>query len=129
MRERCVHRQFCLLTLGLMLLASSGCSRRQQESPAPAGAPVRIVVTNHYTAPMEVFAVGSNISHRLGIVHPGMAGEFVLPPGMVGSGTVELFAADGECRARSGPLLLSPGVVVDFAIRSPLYSSTASVRP
>lgn len=125
-----MHRRLCLLTLGLILLAGSGCSRRrQQESPAPAGAPVRIVVTNHYTAPMEVVAVASNISHRLGIVHPGMVGEFVLPPGMVGSGTVELFAADGECRARSGPLLLSPGVVVDFAIRNPLYSSAANVRP
>jgi len=111
-----------------MLLAGSGC-RRQQVRPAGADSPVRIVVTNHYSAPMEVVAVGSNISHRLGIVHPGMVGEFVLPPTMVGGGMVELFAGEGESRARSGPLLLSPGVVVDFAIRSPLYSSTASVRP
>ncbi|MGE5802250.1 MAG: hypothetical protein ACM358_08315 [Gemmatimonadota bacterium] len=114
-----------------MLLGGSGCSRRrQQESSAPAGAPVRIVVTNHYTAPMEIVAVASNISHRLGIVHPGMVGEFVLPPAMVGGGTVELFAADGHGPpARSGPLLLSPGGVVDFAIRNPLFNSTASVRP
>lgn len=123
-----MHR-LCLLTLGLMLLVGSGCGRRHQVSPAPADSPVRIVVTNHYTAPMEVVAVASNISHRLGIVHPGMVGEFVLPPGMVGGGMVELFAADGATHARSGPLLLSPGVVVDFAIRNPLYSSTASVRP
>ena len=131
MLERCVHRRLCLLTLGFMLLAGSGCSRRrQQESPAPADSPVRIVVTNHYTAPMEVVAVGSNISHRLGIVHPGMVGEFVLPPAMVGGGTVELFAGDGHGPpARSGPLLLSPGGVVDFAIRNPLFNSTASVRP
>lgn len=114
----------------MLLVAGSGCSRRrQQESSAPAGAPVRIVVTNHYTAPMEIVAVGSNISHRLGIVHPGMVGEFVLPPAIVGGGTVELFAADERSRARSGPLLLSPGVVVDFAIRNPLFNSTASVRP
>ena len=124
-----MHRQLCLLTLGLLLLAGSGCGRRQQVSPAPADSPIRIVVTNHYTAPMEVVAVGSNISHRLGIVHPGMVGEFVLPQAMVGGGTVELFAVDGASRARSGPLLLSPGVVVDFAIRNPLYNSTASVRP
>ncbi len=113
-----------------MLLASSGCGRRgHQVGPAPADDAVHIVVTNHYTAPMEVVAVGSNISHRLGIVHPGMVGDFVLPRAMVGGGTVELFAGDGESRARSGPLLLSPGVVVDFAIRTPLYNSTASVRP
>ena len=125
-----MHRQLCLLTLGLMLLAGSSCGRRRQQvRPAPADSPVRIVVTNHYTAPMEVVAVGSNISHRLGIVHPGMVGEFVLPQAMVGGGTVELFAADERSRARSGPLLLSPGVVVDFAIRTPLYNSTASVRP
>jgi hypothetical protein len=113
---------------GLMLLAGSGC-RRQQVSPARADAPVRIVVTNEYTAPMEIVAVGSNINHRLGIVHPGMVGEFVLPQAMVGGGTVELFAADERSRARSGPLLLSPGVVVDFAIRNPLFNSSASVRP
>lgn len=125
-----MHRQFCLLTLGLMLLAGSGCSRRRQQvRPAHANSPVRIVVTNHYPGPMEVVAVGSNISHRLGIVHPGMVGEFVLPPAMVGGGMVELFAGEGESSARSGPLLLSPGVVVDFAIRSPLYNSTATVRP
>lgn len=113
-----------------MLLASSGCGRRRQQAGRePADDAVRIVVTNHSTAPMEVVAVGSNISHRLGIVHPGMVGDFVLPLGMVGGGTVELFAADGESRARSGPMLLSPGMVVDFAIRTPLYNSTASVRP
>ena len=102
-----------------MLLAGSGCGRRRQQvRPASADSPIRIVVTNLYTAPMEVVAVGSNISHRLGIVHPGM----------VGGGMVELFAGDGDSRARSGPLLLSPGVVVDFAIRNPLFNSTASVR-
>ncbi|HET9387039.1 MAG TPA: hypothetical protein VFO67_18030 [Gemmatimonadales bacterium] len=114
----------------MVLLGGPGCGRRrQQERPATVDSPIRIVVTNHYTAPMEVVAVGSNISHRLGIVHPGMVGEFVLPPALVGGGTVELFAGEGEFRARSGPLLLSPGVVVDFLIRNPLYSSTASVRP
>ena len=112
-----------------MLLAGSGCGRRRQQvRPASADPPVRIVVTNLYTAPMEVVAVGSNISHRLGIVHPGMVGDFVLPQAMVGGGMVELFAVDGDSRARSGPLLLSPGVVVDFAIRNPLFNSTASVR-
>ena len=125
-----MHRRLCLLTLGLMLLAGSGCSRRRQQvRAASADSPVRIVVTNLYTAPMEVVAVGSGISHRLGIVHPGMVGDFVLPQAMVGGGTVELFAADGASRAQSGPLLLSPGVVVDFAIRNPLFNSTASVRP
>lgn len=112
-----------------MLLSGSGC-RRGAGTPIPAVAQVRIVVTNHYTSPMEVTAVGSNISHRLGIVHPGMVGEFLLPQAMVGGGTLELFAGDGHGPpARSGPLLLSPGVVVDFAIRNPLFNSTASVRP
>jgi hypothetical protein len=124
-----MHRRLCLLTLGLMLLAGSGCGRRRQQvRPASADSPIRIVVTNLYTAPMEVVAVGSNISHRLGIVHPGMVGDFVLPQAMVGGGMVELFAGDGDSRTRSGPLLLSPGVVVDFAIRNPLFNSTASVR-
>ena len=108
----------------------SGCARRQQAAAPPsADAPVRVVVTNHFTSPMEVIAVGSNISHRLGIVHPGMVGEFVLPQAMIGGGTVELFAGAVNSRARSGPLLLSPGAVVDFEIANPLFNSTATVRP
>lgn len=79
---------------------------------------------------MEVTAVGSNISHRLGIVHPGMVSEFVLPQAMIGGGTVELFAGTGGGKdARSGPLLLTPGAIVDFEIRTPPFNSTAVVRP
>jgi hypothetical protein len=88
-----------------------------------------VVVTNHFTAPTEVIAVGSGISHRLGIVHPGMVSEFVLPQAVIGGGTVELFGEVAGSRARSGPLLLLPGAVVDFEIANPLYHSTAVVRP
>jgi len=63
---------------------------------------------------MEVVAVGSNISHRLGIVQPGMVGDFVLPQAMVGGGnggTVR--RADGRFPGLDpGRCFLSPGVVV-----------------
>ena len=96
------------------------------------GSPVRVEVHNKYELPMEVYAVGSGTRYRLGMVHPGMVGQFVIPQNVVGSGSVELQAqpsAPGGQLARSGPLLLSPGAVVDFVIGTQLFNSTATIRP
>jgi hypothetical protein len=80
---------------------------------------------------MEVYALGSGINHRLGTVHPGMAGHFVLPPNLIGSSSVRLEARpSGVGRPfQSGELLLSPGAVVDFVIAPQLFSSTVTQRP
>ena len=123
-----MHRRTAVLALGL-LLASSDCAHQRRAPARGADVPVRVMVTNHFTSPVDVFAVGSGISHRLGLVHPSMSGEFVLPQTLIGGGTLELFAEAGGARARSGPLLLSPGAVVDFEITNPLFNSTATVRP
>jgi hypothetical protein len=93
---------------------------------------VRIEVRNKYMLPMEVYAIGGGTKHRLGTVHPGMLSHFVVPHSVLGSGPVEFqaqpTAAAGEL-ARSGPLLLSPGAVVDFVIAAQLFNSTATIRP
>lgn len=49
-------------------------------------------VTNHYNGPVEIYAAGSGTSYRMGTVLAGLAGQFVLRPAMVASGTVELLA-------------------------------------
>jgi hypothetical protein len=126
-----VPRAGWVLVAGL-LLTGTACSHHRSEEPQPVGSPVRIEVRNKYGLPMEVYAVGAGTRHRLGIVQPGMLSQFVVPHSVLGSGTVEFqaqpSATAGEL-ARSGPLLLSPGAVVDFVITAQLFNSTATIRP
>lgn len=99
--------------------------------PGPADSPVRVEVTNHYALSMEIDVVGAGVNHRLGTVHPGMVGHFVVPPGMIGGSSIEFLAhpsANEQRVARSGPLLVSPGRVVEFVIAARLFNSTATIR-
>jgi hypothetical protein len=119
--------------LPLLLLTLPACRRASDEAPLPADpiqSPINIEVVNNHPLPVEVFIAGSGIFHRLGTVHPGMTAHFEIPPGMVGNGSVELQAQSSANRNpyRSGPLLLSPGAIVDFTIAQPLFNSTATIR-
>lgn len=113
-----------------LLLAGISCAHRRPGADAqPADAPVHVNVINHYTLPVDVFAVGSGVTYRMGTVHPGIASTFVLRQSMVGNGPVEFVAqpAGTEPPVRSGQLLLAPGDVVEFEITTPLFHSTATV--
>jgi hypothetical protein len=130
-----MHRRSWKLIPGLLLMLSA-CARGGGggdggDEPEPAAAPVRVEVFNNYALPVEVFALGSGTSHRLGTVHPGMAGHFVVPPTLLGGGGVELEARPGrnEQPFSSDPLLLAPGTVVDFTITPQLFNSTVTLRP
>lgn len=121
-------RRFWVLVSGL-LLATAACGSGR--APGPTGDTVRIDVTNNFALPLDIFAIGSNITHRLGVVHPGMTTRFTLPPAMIGNGSVELQArpsAPGSQQARSGALLLDPGDTVTFLITAQLFNSTATIR-
>lgn len=120
-------RKFWVLVSGLLLVAACGSGR----APGPTGEPVRVDVTNNFALPLDVFAVGSNITHRLGVVHPGMTTRFTLPPSLIGNGSLEFQAkpsAPGAQLARSGALLLDPGDIVAFLITPQLFNSTATIR-
>ena len=121
-----------LVLLSLLGVTPAACRRASDKPPLPADpidAPISIMVVNHQPLPVEVFVVGGGVNHRLGTVHPGMRAHFSVPPGMVGSGTLELEAHSADNRpARSGPLLLSPGAIVDFTVVRPPYASTAAIR-
>lgn len=121
-------RRFWVLISG-MLLATAACGSGR--APGPTGEPVRVDVTNNYALPLDIFAIGSSITHRLGVVYPGVTGRFNLPPAMIGNGSVEFQArpsAPGAQQARSGALLLDPGDIVTFVITPQLFNSTATVR-
>jgi hypothetical protein len=99
---------------------------------APTGAPVRVVAHNNYNGPMEVYADGAGTRFRLGLVQPATTETFTIPANVVSIGSVELLAqliAGRSKIARTGPLLLSPGAVVDFVITAQLFDSYGAVRP
>ena len=93
---------------------------------------VVVNVTNNYAVAMEIFAVGSGITYRLGSVNPGLDGRFVLRQAMLLSGGQVEFLAQATGfgpRVRSGELQIVPGNVVDFVIETNLIGSQATVRP
>ena len=123
-------RQLRVLVPGL-LLTISACARSGGDEVSPAREPVSIEVTNRHALPMEIYAVGSGINHRLGTVHPGLSSHFVLPQNLIGSSSVQLEARAGQNIRpfRSGEILMAPGSVVDFVIGAQLFNSTVTLRP
>jgi hypothetical protein len=132
MRKRMILGQ--VITSAAVVLAGSACALGVGGGSRPGaafdeGAPIHLQVTNSSGGPMEVYAAGSGTSYRVGTVHPGLPGRFEVRRSLVGSGAVEFTArtADGHVLA-SGPMLLRPGEVVDFALTPHAATSTAQVR-
>lgn len=120
-----------VLILALLPTVSSCSHSSGGGEVRPTEMPVSVEVTNNNALPMEVSAFGSNISHRLGLVNPGLGSHFTIPKTLIGNGSVQLEARpSGGGRAfRSGEILLSPGAVVDFIIDQQLFNSTVTRRP
>jgi hypothetical protein len=123
------------LITGLVLTSSAcaygtGTASDTWRAEEPAGA-VQLNVTNLYNGPMEIYAIGSGTSYRIGLVNPGLTGSFVVRPVMIVNGPVEFLAraGNGIALARSGPMLLAPGNVVDFKLDTTPWNSVATVRP
>lgn len=114
-----------------LLLTLCACAHSRGGEGRPTDEPVSVEVTNRHALPMEIYAVGSGINHRLGTVHPGLSSHFVLPQNLIQSSSVELEARPGGNVQpfRSGEILLSPGAVVDFVIGAQLFNSTVTRRP
>jgi hypothetical protein len=113
-----------------LLLTASACARSSGGEMAPAAGSVEVAVTNRNALPMEVYASGSGINHRMGTVHPGMGGHFVIPQNLVGGGSVQFEArpSGGGQSFRSGEVLLAPGSLIQFVIAPQLFSSTVTRR-
>ena len=96
---------------------------------APSSGTVEVRVRNQNALPMEVFASGSGINHRMGTVHPGMNGNFVIPQNLVGNGSVEFGARPSGGGGRpylSGQVMLAPGALIEFQIAPQLFNSTVT---
>jgi hypothetical protein len=114
-----------------LLLTASACAHSGGGEAAPAAGSVEVTVTNQNALPMEVYASGSGINHRMGTVHPGMNSHFVIPQTLVGNGSVQFEArpSGGGQPFRSGEILLAPGSLVQFQIAPQLFNSTVTRRP
>jgi hypothetical protein len=119
------------LLIPVLLLTTSACANSGPSEAKPVTGSVEVQVTNQNALPMEIYATGSGIRHRLGTVHPGMNGNFVLPKNLVGSGSVQFEArpsGGGGSPFRSGEVLLAPGAFVQFQIAPQLFNSTVNRR-
>lgn len=117
---------------GLAVMAGA-CGHHRTDEPSPITAPGLVEVTNNYTLPMEVFAVGGGTRQRLGLVHPGMVSRFEIPANLINSGAVVFQAIPTapvhDQQYRSGELFLNSGTVVEMIISATLFNSTATIRP
>lgn len=130
-----MHRSSWFLVVAL-LVAVPACARNRgaaANAPGPEAAvrPVRIHVVNNYKDAMEVFAIASGTTQRLGLVAAGLSADFTLFPSLVGGGKVEFRAQPsgyGQI-VQSDQLVVRPGNIVDFEIATNLIGSRANVRP
>ena len=125
------HRRVRAFCAGA-LIAAAGCAGSQARSATPtalAERTVRLSVKNEFGSPVNVFVVGAGSPWRLGRVMALSARDFIVPNALIQNGPVEfVIAGDGSAPARSGPMLLTAGRVVDFRVTRPLFTSTAIVR-
>jgi hypothetical protein len=113
------------------MLSAIGCAKSGTDDAEPVEAPSATVeVRNDHALPVELFVVATGSNQRLGTVYPGMRDSFSVPPAYLGGGSVEMQVRTAAGHVfRSGPLLLSPGAVVDVSVMPQLFNSTAIVRP
>ena len=120
------------MVVSVLLLSTAGCARGgSTDEPHPSDSPVRVEVTNRHALAVEIYATGGGTSRRLGTVLPGMSAHFAIPANITTAGDVELEAGPNASpqRFRSGPLLLSPGTIVQLIVAPQLFNSTATLRP
>jgi hypothetical protein len=131
------HREVVMkgIVIAGLVVVSSACghgfgARTEAGRPLEPSGAVHVTVTNHSGGPMEIHAVGSGTSYRVGTVQPGLSERLVIRPGMIVNGPVEFVARSGHGPAfSSGAILLAPGDEVDLALGAQPVGSTATVRP
>jgi hypothetical protein len=126
-----VLRGLRIVVPALLLIAPACAHSGGGEEVQPTGSPAYVEVVNRHALPMELYALGSGITQRLGTVYPGMTAHFTVPPNLIGNGSVRFEArpSGGGQPFRSGDLLLAPGATLDFVIAPQLFNSTVTRRP
>lgn len=114
--------------------AVAGCGRTggayDQATGQPAAQAITVAVHNDYMLPMDIYAVANGRSQRIGNVGPGMKDTFVIDPGMMPTGFVDIVAQPpgGGRAVDTGQLNPVAGQTVDFYIGNRLLGSHATIR-
>jgi hypothetical protein len=93
---------------------------------------VVVNVTNNYALPMDVFAIASGSTFRLGTVNPGIGSRFTLHKNLFATNHQVTFLAQATGygpRTTTDRVYVTPGNTVDFVIATNLVGSLATVRP
>jgi len=119
----------------VLLAAALGCARttgasQDEWTPAPTAGVVRLVVDNTAGTPVEVYALASGTTWRIGTVFPGLTSRFEVPQALLADGLAEFVAqpADGSPAMYTGRLQLAPGSIVNFSVTHSAALSSATVR-
>ena len=123
--------RWATLTCILAGVACAGHSSPREVGATPwERSSVRLHVSNEFGFPVTVYALSGGTAIRMGRVLPEQMGDFVVANARFENGPIEFVVeCEGNAPARSGPLLLTRGQVVDFVVKRPSYASTATVRP
>jgi len=112
----------------------AGCARTggayNTGSAQPAARAVTVSVQNDYMLAMDIYAVASGNSTRLGSVSPGMHETLVLDPALMPDGLVQLVArpAGGGRTIGTGTLNPQAGQTVDWHIDFNPENSRVTIR-
>jgi hypothetical protein len=124
-------RKLMVVAATASLLTGSSCAHvrgAKTVGTQPATVADHVNVTNNYALPMEIYATGSAITWRLGLVYPGMSRRFALPQALLASGGQVEFLARASGHGplvRSGVLTVMPGDEAEFVIETNLIGSHA----
>jgi hypothetical protein len=124
--------------LAVLLVAGTGCARHASSAsdaaaPSPGAPRIGVHVMNHYSIAMEVYVIGVGITHRLGLVSPGIDRDFILPETLANAGAVEFMAqpsggVDQGQNVRTVQVRFSHGDSLEFEIATNLVGSRANIR-
>ena len=124
------QRRIRALCAGLVV-GAAGCAGSQASNATPTRerSTIRLSVKNEFGFPVTVYAIGSGTTWSAGRVMPEAVRDFTVPQAVVANGVVEfVVSGEGDESARSGPLVVTSGRIVDFTISRPLSTSSAVVR-
>ena len=123
-----------VVAAAMIASGAAGCGRSagtyEPGSAQPAARAVTVSVENDYMLAMDIYAVSSGVTNRLGSVGPGMTRTLLLDPSFMPTGFVDIVAqpAGGGRIVSTGQLDPRAGQTVDFRIGIDLIGSQAWVH-
>jgi hypothetical protein len=116
--------------LALVLLGACFLKAKPGEVPDPRPDPIPVRVRNENFADMNVYAVVSGLSRRLGMVTGNSVATFSVPWNFATGQSIAITAVPigGNGSATTGALNIGYNQMIDFRIAAVLHQSSVSVH-